>query len=524
MCDIESYVYMPLLEETGYIPTKKYVSGRELREHADRIAKIWHLDQIAWFRQRVTSTAWDDDNKEWVTRVVPQLQSGEGPPISIRSRFVFLATGLIYIPHVPQIPGIEKFKGACFHTARWDYKSTGGSGDNPQLTKLKNQRVGFIGTGATAIQAVPALVPWAKEVYVFQRTPSSVDRRDNAPTDPEWADMIRAKKGWQAERRNNFHAFVTNEPNKPSVNMVNDGWTRFPSYSTMVGGPDFDCRTPEEIDRNVKRLQALDLPRQEMIRKRVDEIVKDPSTADKLKPWYSGWCKRPCYHDEYLQSFNEPHVTLVDTDGRGVQEITEDSVVVGGKEYKIDTLVLSTGYRNLFSSPNRRVDIDVTGRNGLSFDDKWDSGITTLHGMMTHDFPNLFWPGLSQSGGSINFVYAADVGAVHIAEIMSHAVNKTGKRAGGDTYKYNCIIEPTADAEEEWSQLVASQAGAFAAMAGCTPGYFNEEGKADKVGTPEEQQKKARGGIWALGPTHFAKHIGDWRATGEFKGLAITPI
>lgn len=530
MCDIESYIYMPLLEETCYVPTEKYTSSKELRQHAERIAKQWGLDTVAWFRKRVNSAEWDDDGQEWVTELVPQLDHGkEGAPIRVRSRFLALTTGIVLVPRVPRIPGIEKFKGSCFHTARWDYGSTGGTPEKPDLVRLKDQSVGIIGTGATAIQVVPALTRWAKKLHVFQRTPAAVDRRDNRPTDPKWAEEIRSKPGWQSERRQNFQAFISNVACKPEVNLVNDGWTRMPSYSAQGGNPDVELRTPEDIQRHVDELHAIDLPRQEGIRRRVDEIVTDPITAERLKPWYPGWCKRACFHDQYLQSFNEPNVELVDTNGFGVNEVTEDGVRVGGKEYKIDTLILSTGYKSpVLYSPAGRVGLEVRGRNGLSLDGKWNDAVTTLHGMMSHDFPNLFWPGLNQSAGSPNFIYTIDIAATHVAGIMAHAAATWSAHGSGTNppgkYRYNFTIEPTVAGEEEWSQLIASGAGAFAASAGCTPSYFNAEGELDRSVPPEVLQKRARSALWNKGPSHFEKFLAEWRATKRFEGLEIASV
>ncbi|CAH0035460.1 unnamed protein product [Clonostachys rhizophaga] len=525
MCDVESYIYMPLLEETGYIPTMKYTSSQELRDHAERIAKKWNLDKITWFKHRVQSIEWDDATNEWVTSLVPQLQHGnEGKAISVRSRFSILATGFTLIPRVAQIPGIGKFKGSYFHTARWDYNVTGGTPKNPEMAKLKDKRVGIIGTGATAIQVVPALAAWAKELYVFQRTPSAVDRRDNRPTDPDWANAMRSTPGWQTERIENFQSFISNDPTRPSTDMVSDGWTRMASYSALGGSPGLVCQTSEEIQKHVEVLHALDFPRQESIRKRVDELVSNSDTAQKLKPWYPGWCKRPCFHDEYLQSFNRPNVKLVDTDGRGVDRITEDSLIVGNQEYKVDTLILGTGYRSpVLFSPAGRVGLDVKGRNGRSLDKKWTEGVTTLHGMMSHDFPNLFWPGLNQSGAGPNFTYCIDMAAIHISKVMVHAA---GIRAGhpGGAYHLNFVIEPTPDAEEEWSQRVASTAGVFAASAGCTPSYFNAEGEFIREVPEEVQKKRARSAIWSQGPVHFRGLLEDWRENKNFEGLSIVAL
>ncbi|KAJ5890097.1 hypothetical protein N7504_010907 [Penicillium tannophilum] len=527
-CDVESYIYMPLLEETGYVPTQKYVSGNELREHAKRIAAKWNLNRIAWFQNRVTSLAWDDNSQEWATTLVPQGMHGkEGDPITVRSRFAVLATGLLFVPHVPDIPGIEKFKGACFHPARWDYQTTGGTAEKPDMVNLKDKRVGIIGTGATAVQAVPHLALWSKDLCVFQRTPSAVDRRDNEPTDAEWARNEFSTPGWQKARQSNFHDFVTNAPCKASNDMVRDGWTRMPSYSAMTGTQSLDCSTPEAIQKHLETLHALDLPRQESIRKRVDEVVTDPDVASKLKPWYPGWCKRPCFHDGYLQTFNEPHVHLVDTSAVGIKEITAEGVVVGDEEYKLDVLIVSTGYRSLFApSPAGRVSIEIKGRNGLSFDKKWEEGVTTLHGMMSNGFPNLFWPGLVQAGAGPNFTACVEMFGTHVASIISHAVETTRPTEGNiestGKYKIPCTVEPTADGEEEWSQLVASQAGAFASIGGCTPNYYNGEGTLGVGASPEELKRLARMSLWVGGPDDFGRLIADWRAAG-FKDLEIAP-
>jgi cation diffusion facilitator CzcD-associated flavoprotein CzcO len=519
---------MPLLEETGYIPKRKYSSGHELREHADRIVAKWNLNRIAWLSNRVTSLAWDDDAQEWATTLIPQTAGGgEEDPLTVRSRVAILATGLLFVPHIPRIPGIESFKGACFHPARWDYKVTGGTEQTPDLVQLRDKRVGIIGTGATAIQVVPHLAAWSKELYVFQRTPSAVDRRNNADTDRDWARTAFSVPGWQRERQRNFHSFVTNDPAKPvGHDMVGDGWTRMPSYSAMTGTVGLDCSTAEAAQRHLEELHVMDFPRQESIRKRVDELVTNPDVAAKLKPWYPGWCKRPCFHDEYLQVFNHPHVKLVDTSETQITAVTEDGVVVGDEEFKVDVLIVSTGYRSLFSpSPPGRVSIEVTGRDGLSFDKKWQQGVTTLHGMMSHGFPNLFWPGLVQAGGSPNFTACVDMFSEHVASVVSHAARtrSSGNDSEANKHSLSFTVEPSVEAEEEWSQLVASQAGAFACIPGCTPNYYNNYGTVGVGLSPEEQKRLARASLWVGGPEDFGRVLADWRDAG-YKGLEIGPV
>ncbi|KAL4809787.1 hypothetical protein BDV18DRAFT_129665 [Aspergillus unguis] len=524
MCDIESYIYMPLLEETGYMPTQKYVSGTELREHAERIAAKWNLTDKALFHSTVETVEWDNDREEWTVRMTRSEPGQDNGPMTVRSRFVMLTTGFSVIPQIPRIQGLESFQGDTFHTARWDYGCTGGSPTDPVLSKLADKQVGIIGTGATAIQVVPAVAPWAQHLYVFQRTPSAVDRRDNRTTDAEWWDReIRGRPGWQMDRRRNFNAFLSNSIPKPLTDMVSDGWTSMVSYSALVGTP--KPPSGEKLDEYNRTLRTLDFPRQQGIRDRVDQLVTQKDVAEKLKAWYPGWCKRPCFHDEYLQAFNRDNVTLVDTNGRGVEHITEKGIVIQGKEYPLDVLILSTGYRSAFLySPGRRVDIDIRGRNNLSLDDKWTSGVATLHGVMSHDFPNLFWPGFAQSGGTPNFAHCIDLSAQHVAEIMAEARARVKPASSELKGKYNVLIEATAAAEEAWSDRIASQAGVFGATAGCTPSYINAEGELDRTVSPEVLKKRARGAMWGKGILDYERVLKEWEADGKFEGVGFHPV
>ncbi|KAL1897460.1 hypothetical protein Sste5346_004198 [Sporothrix stenoceras] len=530
MCDVESYIYMPLLEETGYIPKHKYASGTELREHAERIAEKYDLTEQAWYRTRMVDSVWDDTAKEWVVRLAEQLSDGnEREPITVRSRFVILTTGLMLIPQVPQIKGIQTFAGDCFHAARWDYQVTGGSQQDPSLVNLKGKKVGIIGTGASSIQIVPELAKWADKLYVFQRTPSAVDRRDNRPTDAEWFKKeVSTGPGWQEKRSQNFYSFVSNASPKPEVNLVNDGWTTMPSYSALIGNTAHNPTTPEEIGKYYQYIKELDVERQSRVRDRVDVIIKDPATAAKLKPWYSGFCKRPCFHDDYLDSFNKPNVQLVDTDGKGIDEITEKGLVVQGQHYDVDVLILGTGYKSPFLfSPPGRVGVQILGRNGADLDKKWTNAVTTLHGVMSHDFPNMFWPGFIQAGGNPNYTYTINQGALQVAHLMGSGLKKTGSTtpassgSGSSLYKYNFTVEATAEGEENWSMAVVSHAHMLGASSGCTPSYMNAEGELEGVSDPAKLAKMARSAPWGRGQADFDRVLDEWRAKGDFEGVEI---
>lgn len=514
MCDIESYIYMPLLEETGYMPREKYVSGNELRQYAELIARKWGLADRAIFRTTLKSLQWDDQQHLWTARASQDDSTGKPAPIELTADMVMLASGTFAGPKMPDFPNIARFKNPMFHTSRWDYACTGGTPENPELVNLRDKRVGLIGTGATAIQAVPQLSRWAKELVVFQRTPSSVDQRDNRPTDPIWweKEILSQGPGWQRHRMENFNAFTCNDPVVPDTNMVGDGWTNMQSFSVLTGGK-------RSLDPGyLEEMSAHDVNRQERIRARVAQTVQDPALAESLKPWYPGWCKRPCFHDEYLQAFNKPNVKLVDIRGRRIEEFTERGIVVDGTEHEFDVIILSTGYTTTRVDPASRGDISIIGRNGTSLADKWHKRLATLHGVVTRDFPNLFFPGPSQAAACANQMYVLDQLSTHVGYIVSQAVRQQGRgRANRVT------IEPSAQAEEAWAMEIMARARAMGAIVACTPGYYNGEGKAGKGGI-EEQMSSARMAIWGEGIASYVQRIEDWRGEGKLEGLEVAAV
>ncbi|KAF7348279.1 Phenylacetone monooxygenase [Mycena sanguinolenta] len=500
MCDVESYIYMPLLEETGYMPRFRYAYGPELRAHADRIADRWGLTDKALFRTQCHSARWDDAAKRWAV----QLEENRGPAepkkeIKTTAQYVFLASGTLNAPRIPRLPGLSQFKGQHFHTARWNYGITGGTDTDWTLEKLKDKRVGIIGTGATAIQAVPQLAKWAKHLYVFQRTPSSVDVRGQRPTDPnEWAKMT-STKGWQRARSENFISRLVKTPS--GEDLVDDGWSRTPSYCGLTGAPGIVA--PEQIPDHIAELHALDFERAEKVRARVGKIVKDLETAEKLKHWYPAWCKRPTFHDDYLPTFNLPNVTLVDTDGKGVDGLTEDAVVVNGTSYPLDVLVLSTGF-SLFvegdsGSACQRAGIKIFGRGGLDMEEKWiREGADSLHG----------------TGTTANFTYTLSLLGSHVATILAEAERRVGS-------SNKVTVEATKAGEDEWSGEVLKRASWFTAISGCTPGWVNREGTFGKGLDMEGQIKAARGTPWGEGMASFTEVLRAWQAEGKLRGIQV---
>jgi cyclohexanone monooxygenase len=500
-CDIESYCYLPLLEETGYIPKEKYSFSPEIFAHAQRIGNQFDLYKTAVFQTRVNELRWDEEIKRWI------IHTNRGD--AMKARFVLMATGPASRPKLPGIPGLDDFEGHTFHTSRWDYDYTGGD-HGGKLDKLAGKRVAVIGTGATAIQCVPHLGASAEHLYVFQRTPSSVDLRRNAPTDPEWAKSL--KPGWQAERRKNFNDVVTGRPFE--VDLVNDGWTdifRKLQFSVFAVGTADDepgakpagAPSPEAA---AARSEIADFQKMNEIRSRVDELVKNRQAAEALKPWYRQFCKRPTFNDDYLPTFNRPNVTLVDTsETHGVERITPTGVVAGGVEYPVDCIIFATGFE-MSTSHKRRIGVEVYGQDGVSLYDHWGTGMRTLHGHSSRGFPNWFFIGLSQVGASFNFNAIVDDMARHVAYIITQV-----KARGAEA------VQPTVEAEAAWVAEIRSLAGAGDSfLESCTPGYYNNEGGfKNKVAT-------FQGDIYAPGSNVFNALLAEWRAQGQLEGLELS--
>ncbi|GME26869.1 Flavin-binding monooxygenase [Neofusicoccum parvum] len=522
MCDVESYIYMPLLEETNYMPKHKYTYGPELREHADRIAKHFSLADKALFRTQVKTQRWDESRKEWVVSMSEYRgPSDGGRELQVRASFVIMTGGLLNVPHIPKMPGLETFKGQYFHTARWNYSTTGGSPEVQTLDKLAGKRVGILGTGSTAIQVVPELAKWSKHLYVFQRTASSCDVRGQHETDPNaWPAITEnGAPGWQKRRAENFNSYVMGRPE--GVDLVHDGWCQMPSFSALIGAAHrgiVDANDAESVRKHIEWMDALDFPRAQRVRARVDQEVMDPAKAEKLRAWYPTYCKRPGFHDQYLQSFNQPHVEIIDTAGKGVDRLTETGVVVAGVEYPVDVLVLSTGFRAAVGdpvSPGWNASVKVYGRGGLDMDSKWaEKGPTTFHGMTSHDFPNMFFWSPAQTGMACNITYVLDLIATHTAFIVAEASKKTN----GVPFS----VEPSAESEEHWAKETVKRSAWFSPVLGCTPGYFNAEGHAaNKTDDENTVERKKRAAAWGEGSTDYACRLVQWRNDGALQGIEI---
>jgi len=486
-CDVESYTYLPLLEELGYMPKEKYASGGEILAHSQAIARKFDLYRDVCFQTRVEELRWDEGTARWM------ITTNRGD--RMKAHYLCLATGPLNRPKLPGIPGIDSFRGHSFHASRWDYDYTGGDSEGG-LTGLRGKRVGIIGTGATSVQIVPHVGEWAEQLFVFQRTPSSIDVKHNPPTDPEWAGSL--QPGWHRHRMENFNNLVSGLPQEED--LVNDGWT------ALVRNVLTYLREGRTTDFSLQGLmhaaEMADFQKMEEIRARVDAIVDDPQTAAALKPYYRQLCKRPCIHNEYLATFNRPNVTLVDTDGRGVERITEKGVVAAGKEYEVDCLIYASGFE-VGTDYSRRAGFQICGRGGENLADKWAKGVQSLHGMHVHGFPNCYIMSHPQAGFTASYTHLLDEQACHLAYVITTGIAR-GARS----------IEATAEAEAAWVDTCISKAGRVRGfLENCTPGYYNNEGKPG--------ERADQDGFYGGGSPEFFAILQAWRERGQLEGLEI---
>jgi cation diffusion facilitator CzcD-associated flavoprotein CzcO len=481
MCDVESYTYLPLLEETGFMPSERYASATEIFGYCTLLARTFDLYPHALFQTDVTGADWDEEARNW------HVTTSRGDRLS--GRFLVLAGGILHKAKLPGIPGIEDYQGQAFHTSRWDYGYTGGGPTEP-MDNLADKRVGIIGTGATAVQVVPQIARVAKELYVFQRTPGAVGVRNQQPTDVEWFRSL--KPGWQKERIVNFTQAVTGA--QPDVDLVGDGWTEVMWV---------DTQTTADSAEEAEALERSDFETMETIRRRVGEIVEDPETAEKLKPYWGKHCKRVCFHDDYLPAFNRPNVHLVDTDGQGVDEVTPRGPVVKGVEYPVDLLIYASGFE-VTTDLHHRLGFDPKGRGGVALSERWAEGAHTLHGVLASGFPNLLLISLVQGGFGTNFSHLLSESAKHVAHIVESCVEQGIVE-----------IEPEVAAEEEWLAVlhrIGAASGRY--FLSCTPSFYNSEQQAIDA-------RASRNLTYSGSLLDYVGYLERWRQDPDFTGVKV---
>ncbi len=498
-CDNDSYCYLPLLEEMQFFPSKKFADGLEIREYCQSVARRFELYRGALFHTCVNALQWDESTKRW------RVTTDRGD--DLRAQFVIMAMGPINTPKVPLVAGLQDFQGTTFHTARWDYEYTGGNQREPILDELADKRVAIVGTGASAIQAVPFLARYAKQLYVLQRTASTVDERVNTRTDEAWLATL--QPGWQRERQMNFHHAAIDGLTPGEQDRICDIWTEINRNLSAEFDKSGWPQSPEEF---LATREVMDYRVMERLRARVDAVVEDPETAAILKPWYRHMCKRPASSDEFYPTFNLPNVKLLDVSPtRGLERVTSCGFLHESTEYEIDCLIFASGFE-VTSDLQRRWGIDkVSGRGGRSLYDNWAHEFRTLHGVMTHGFPNQFFIGFFQGGFNASTTETFNNQARHIAWIVSKAFER-----GAIT------VEPSLESQDAYVdhvREVAVDTSAF--IRECTPGYFNNDGQevADENG--QLRPRSYTGELYGLGYYAFEKLLEDWRSNDDLSGLVV---
>ena len=416
----------------------------------------------------------------------------------MRAKFVAMGTGPLHRPKLPGIPGIETFQGHSFHTSRWDYAYTGGDPAGAPMDQLADKRVGIIGTGATAVQCVPHLAQACGELFVFQRTPSSIDIRNNVATDPAWFATLEA--GWQQKWLENFTILQTG--GFADDDFVMDGWTdhqqAHPRQAVRRSQPRVHARgVSAGLPRERRREDDADPGR-------VDEIIADPDTAEALKPWYRQLCKRPCFHDQYLQAFNNPNTPLVDTDGKGVERIDETGVWASGEHYELDCVIYASGFE-VGTEFERRSGYDTVGRDGLKLSEKWADGMMTPARHARARLPERLRRA-TDAGRQPDLEHPSQPRRGRGHDRQDHQPCARGRRRRGRGDRRG---------RAGWVDKLEHGGRTFGADPDCTPGYYNNEGQPTgrqgllgRLGYPE-------------GPVAYFKYIDEWRNSGDFEGLTF---
>lgn len=488
-CDVDAYTYMPLLEDFGDMPSERYARAPEILDHARRIATKAGIYERAYLQTGVTGADWDEALNRWI------VTTDRGD--TIRARFLCMASGILSRPKLPGIPGIESFKGHIFHTARWDYAYTKGD-TTGNLTGLGNKNVAIIGTGASAVQAIPALGASAQQLYVVQRTPAAVDPRENKPTDPDWWNG--QEQGWWEQRALNFEGFVNSIPQ--DVDLIQDGWSR--NWSQLTDAM-YSAKDQGEAEM-MRQRQIADFEKMNAMRARIDSIVGDPETAEALKPYYNWMCKRPLFVDGYFETFNRPNVKMIDTHGRGLDCVTETGIVFDGVDHAVDCIIVASGFE-VGAPADRIAGFDLHGTDGITLPEYWQNQRRTLHGIFTHKFPNMgVISGLKQAGITWNITFMNRRQAEHFAVTVRQC------RQAGITR-----MEPTVAAEDRWLQILEEKAAKdISFLRECTPGYYNNEGQSE------------RDSIWLSnyggGPFEYMEVLRDWQKDGLVRDMALSSV
>jgi cyclohexanone monooxygenase len=420
-CDSDSYIYCytfdkQLLQEWEW--SERYPEQDEILRYLEHVAARHDLKRDIQFEACVTSAAFDEQNNLWTVKT----EAGE----TFSARYLIPAVGSLSTVNLPPFKGLETFKGRWYHTSRFPH---GG-------VDFTNKRVAVVGTGATAVQAIPEIAYQAKQLTVFQRTANYCVPARNGHVDPE---VVKARKARYDEvvnnTRNSFFGFELNfipksvlettpeEREREFDRMWDEGGFAYwlANYQDMFFNPEANRLCADYIERKIRK------------------TVKDPEVAERLIPkGYAYGTKRQPLDSNYYETFNKDNVTLVDAKADGpIEAITETGIRAGGRDYPCDIIVFATGF-DAMTGPLKA--LNITGRGGRALNDEWKDGPRSYLGISVAGFPNLFTLTGPQSPSVLsNMPVSIEQHVEWVRDCIAH-LERTGK----------ATIEAKPEAQQAW--------------------------------------------------------------------------
>ncbi len=422
-CDVESMQYSYSFSEAlqqEWSWSEKFSAQPEILAYAQHVAERFDLKRGIDFNTRVLGAEFDEETAQW------RVDTDRGE--SVTARFVIMATGCLSSHQTPAFEGMERFKGRTYHTAQWPHEGVDFSG----------QRVAVIGTGSTAIQAIPVIAEQAAHLTVFQRTPNySIPTRNGPMTadyEQSWKSDYAALRDEARQTKNGILA----NPNDESAMDVSEA-ERAAIYEKRweIGGTYFMAAF-----NDLAVSQASNDTAAEFVREKIRETVSDPDVAELLAPKsYPIGTKRICVDSRYFETYNRPNVRLVDVNTSPIVGLTEDGVETSEEQHAFDAIVFATGFDAMTGTLTR---MDIRGREGLSLKEKWEAGPKTYLGLMSAGFPNLFMiTGPGSPSVLSNMMVSIEQHVDWVTDCIDHI------RSSGNT-----TVEPETEAEEAWVKHV----------------------------------------------------------------------
>jgi len=427
--DVESLAYSYSFSEEleqEYEWEERYPTQPEILRYARHVADRFDLRRDIYFRTRVTAASFDEDAATWTVRT----DHGD----AVTARFLVMATGCLSAAKMPEIPGVNRFRGATYHTAHWPHEGVDFTG----------MRVGVIGTGSSGVQSIPVIAEQAAELVVFQRTPAySFPARNRRLRPDEVAQMKANYRAFRQAQRESAFGLPTPIPTKSALEVSEEernatyeaAWEAGSLVAVLTAYN--DLLTSKEANDTAKRF----------VHNKIRQIVKDPQTAEDLCPDYPVGTKRPCLDTGYYETYNRENVRLVNLRRTPIEEITERGIRTTDREYEFDAIVYATGFDAMTGA---LTNVDIRGRGGLTIKEAWYAGPRTYLGIASAGFPNLFMiTGPGSPSVLSNMIVSIEQHVDWVIDAIAH-LDRNGLRT----------MEPTVEAQDAWVDHVNQVAAA----------------------------------------------------------------